>query len=279
MLTWVGAAMLLAGCMAAPEDEPFDEGSDDEEATAEAVSAARPEGPLGVNGMNPVDFWKPENQQALRTLGQSALVGADGALVPSRLRGTDGGRSVLGYALKCALDAGDGVEDESGTLFPGRMGLAAAWKTRGLDAGEQRWVTACLLQHLNGVGAHVPILLLGNHPALDRGDGLSTQSFGVPDATAFGNLFTSNGKAYVCANVGLQLACGVGLSLSSLQRLCGLSPTCGINVLGLCALSCAYDAEGDPSCGLLLGPSYPEAIATRLETSTFVSLYPLCSAP
>ena len=57
MWTWMGAALLLAGCMAAPEEETFDEGSDDEEATAEAIAEAkRTEGPLGVNGMDPVDF-------------------------------------------------------------------------------------------------------------------------------------------------------------------------------------------------------------------------------
>jgi hypothetical protein len=96
--------------------------------------------------------------------------------------------------------------------------------------------------------------------------------------TAFGNIFSGPQQAYVCADLGVDLACGLGFSTYTLQRVCGLLPTCGATVLGLCALNCTYDGDDNPTCRVLplLGPTYPEAISTRLDETGFVSLYPLC---
>lgn len=264
----LGASLLAAACGAAPEGAGEDDVDWD-------IPAAPMDKPIGMNGLDPVDFWTPANQQALRSLGAGALLDGSGALVSTALLDTAGGRSVLGYAIRCAL-AGGSSATGGGYTFEGELGLATAWASRGLTTSEQRWMTACLLQHLNGLGAHVPIMLLGNHPALDSTPGVDGSDFTIPDATAYGNLFASTPAAYVCANVGLELGCGVGWSTDLLTRLCGLSPTCGVSVLNLCALSCSYDAEGDPTCSVLLGPTYPESIATRVEETGFLSLYPLC---
>ncbi len=242
-----------------------------------AVPYETMEGPETSNGLSPVAFWDLGNQQALRSLGAAALVGASGTLPATALLGTAGGRSVLGYTVRCALPAGVTVQSANGEVFQGDIGLAPAWTSRALTTSEQRWMTACLLQQLNGVGAHVPILLTGAHPALVPDPGVDTSSYEVADATTFGNLFASSPRAYVCADLGLHLACGVGFSAHTLQRLCGLSPTCGISVLGLCALTCSYGPSGAPSCGPLFGPSYTETISTRVEETGFLSLYPLCA--
>lgn len=265
----VGASLLTASCGAAPEEDPVS-------AVDWEIPVTPTDGPHGLNGLDPVDFWTPENQAALRTLGAGALLDGSGALVSTALLDTAGGRSVLGYAIRCALDEGSSVE-RSGFTFEGQIGLATAWASRGLTTSEQRWMTACLLQHLNGLGANVPIMLIGSHSALDPVPGEDTSDFTIRDATAYGNLFASTPRAYVCANVGLELSCGLGWSTDLLTRLCGLSPTCGVSVLNLCLLSCSYDAEGDPTCGVLLGPTYTESIATRVEETGFLSLYPLCS--
>jgi len=265
----MGACLLAAACNAAPEDS----------AGLDSSPALEPmEGPIGMNGLDPVDFWAPATQAALRSLGGGALLDRSGALVSTDLLDTAEGRSVLGYAMRCALDDGSSVSGD-GYTFDGLIGLAPAWASRGLTTPEQRWMTACLLQHLNGLGVHVPIMLEGSHPALDPVAGEDTSDFTVPDATAYGNLFTSSPSAYVCANVGLDLGCGLGWSTDLLTRLCGLSPTCGVSVLHLCALSCTYDSEGDPTCGVLLGATYAESIATKVEETGFLSLYPLCSLP
>jgi len=269
--TLMSASLLATACVAAPEDVPED--AFDGDLTA---SPLKMEGPIGLNGLDPVHFWAPQNQQALRTLGAGALLGANGALGPTPLLATEGGQHVLGYALRCALDASTSVPARGGLSFEGDLAIAPAWTSRALTTSEQRWMTACLLQQLNGVGAHVPILLTGAHPALVPEPGVDTSSYEVDDATTFGNLFASEPSAYVCADLGVHLGCGVGLSLRTLERLCGLSPTCGITVLGLCALTCSYSPSGAPTCGPLLGPSYTETIASRVEETGFLSLYPLC---
>lgn len=269
VVSLMGTILLAAACGAGPGEGAVD-GID------WSVEESPMGGPVGLNGLDPADFWAPENQAALRSLGAGALLEGGGELVSTALLDSAGGRSVLGYAIRCALDEGNPVERGDFT-FDGRIGLATAWASRGLTTPEQRWMTACLLQHLNGLGANVPIMLIGSHSALDPVPGEDTSNFNVPDATAYGNLFANTPKAYVCANVPLDLTCGVGLSTDLLTRLCGLSPTCGVSILNLCALSCSYGAEGDPTCSVLLGTTYTESIATRVEETGYLSLYPLCS--
>jgi len=247
-----------------------------------AVPYETMEGPETTNGLNPVFFWDLGNQQALRSLGAAALVGARGTLPATTLLSTAGGRSVLGYAMRCALPAGDAVQSSNGVVFQGDIGLAPAWTSRALTTSEQRWVTACLLQHLNGIGASVPMLLEGSHEALTPGPGDDLSSYTIGDATTFGNVFVQSllgNNAWVCVDPGLELTCGVGISLSTLERLCGLSPTCGVSLLGLCLLHCSYSASGDPSCAPPLGPTYSQAIASKLQEAQLLALYPLCVLP
>jgi hypothetical protein len=200
-------------------------------------------------------------------------------LVSTPLLKEASGRSVLRYAIKCALPGGQTVHSSSGASFKGEDALAPAWTSRALTTSERRWVTACLLQLLNGVGAHVPILLQGSHPALTPDPGVDLSSYTIQDTTVFGNLFVQSGPAWVCINSSVQLACGVGWSEHTLQRICGLSPTCGITLLGPCALSCGYDARGVPStCSPILGEAYAQAITSKLQESGFLALYPLCAS-
>jgi hypothetical protein len=240
-------------------------------------------GPVGTNSMDPLDFWDPSTQSALRELGGRALRGQGGALVPTALLDTEGGRSVLEYAIRCALSDNVSVARD-GHSFEGDLAIAPAWISRALTTSEQRWMTACLLVHLNGVGASVPFMLEGRHPALvpDADDDVSDYTIG--DITAFGNIFLPPvvgllPKAYACVDPGIELSCGAGFSLYTLQRLCGLSPTCGMTLLGLCTLACTYNTDGDPTCTVPLGATYPESIATKLRESGFLSLYPLCILP
>jgi hypothetical protein len=264
-----------SGCLAAGDAGDID--------GSVAVPRAALAGPVGANGLSPVDFWAPSIQADLRDLGDGALLTWGGALVNTDLLDTAGGRSVLEYTIRCALSDGTTVQRD-GYAFEGDLALAPAWTSRGLTTSEQRWMTACLLQHLNGLGASVPIMLEGSHPALVPDEGDDVSEYTIPDTTAFGNLFLPPllgllPKAYVCLDPGLDLACGAGLSLYTLERICGLSPTCGITVLGLCDLVCTYDEEGDPTCTAPLGSTYPQAIVSKLDESLFLSLWPLCELP
>jgi hypothetical protein len=271
----LSASIALVGCLAPVDDEV---GVND----AIGVPYETMEGPYGNNGLNPVDFWSLSNQQALRALGAGALNNSSGALVSTSLLGTAGGRSVLSYTIRCALPGSASVQAADGSVFYGDLGFAPDWSTRALTTSEQRWMTACLLQHLNGLGQHVTMLLQGSHSALDPNPGEDYSDYAIGDITTFGNVFEQNllgYKAWACVDPILDLSCGVGLSTITLERLCGLSPTCGINILGPCALYCSYSASGDPSCTPLLGSTYTQSIASKLEESAFISLYPLCLLP
>jgi hypothetical protein len=266
----LSVCVLASGCTLGGEtqDAPLD---------PIAVPSTTLDRPLGTNGLSPVDFWAPANQQALRNLGAAALQGTGGTLVATPLLDTAGGRSILSHVFRCALSDSTTVQSVAGYTFAGDFNLAPAWTSRSLTTSEQRWLTACLLDHLNGLGASVSILLQGSHPGLVADPDDDPTGYTINDTTAFGNIFLGNPKAYVCVDPGIQIACGVGFSTYTLQRICGLSPTCGASLLGLCTLICAHDAAGDPTCTVPLGSTYPEAISTKLSETAALSLYPVCS--
>jgi hypothetical protein len=260
---------LVSGCAepGEPGEVPFDRVS---------VPSTALEFPVSANGLSPVTFWAPENQSALRSLGAAALLGPTGTLTPTSLLNSEGGRSVLSYAFRCALGDSATVQSAAGHAFTGDLALAPAWTSRALTTSEQRWLTACLLDHLNGLQASVPILMKGGHPALVADPDDDPSGYTINDMTAFGNIFLASPKAYVCVDPGISLACGVGFSTYTLQRICGLSLTCGATHLGVCSLNCTYNAAGNPTCSVLFGSTYAETISTKLEENGGLSLYPLC---
>lgn len=262
----------LGGCVAqdATESAPIDD-------LSPALSTTE-DRPVSTNGLDPTDFWAPANQQALRALGGGALLDTSGALTSTPLLDTDSGRSVLKYVVRSALPEGVTVTSASGYSFAGARNLAPDWRTRALTVSEQRWMTASLLDHLNGLGVSVPIMLLGSHPALFTSTGDASSTYTVSDMTGFGNLFSSSPTAYVCAELGVTLACGLSASAYTLQRICGLSPTCGAVHLGLCNLFCSHDAQGSPTCYPLLGSTYSEAISTKVQSTIDLPLSLLCGA-
>ncbi|WP_437618916.1 hypothetical protein [Sorangium sp. So ce1151] len=281
-----GAGVFTAGCVAAPDAEPVE--------TAE-LSMRRNVVPIGVNGLNPNDFWAPANRVAFQALGGAALAGAGGVLVATPLLATAGGKSVLDYTVRCALSSDQVVHAPNGDEYYGEFGFAPEWTGRALNPSEQRWVSACIFQHLNGSGEHVEILLEGKHAALECSpDEEELADFVIQDATMYGNAFLPGPIAgYACIEAdlsgvlsGLSLSCPLDTNLLTLTRLCGHVPTCGIAFLGLCDLVCAHDADGDSTChtlplvgpllGPLLGPSYSETIRTELRDSDLLPLYGSC---
>jgi hypothetical protein len=269
-----GVCVLVLGCSG--EEEPEDVPS----ARISDVSYTRFDWPISANGLNPTDFWVPANQQALRSLGASALFNAGGTLVPTTLLNTPSGRSVLSYTVRCALGRNTTAQSAAGDAFVGELNLAPAWASRPLNTSEQRWLTACLLDHLNGLDAEVSVAMVGHHPALVAEPGSDSSDYTISDETAFGNLFLPSPKAYICPDLGINLVCSVQVSTYTLQRICGLSPSCGATVLLPCSpLICNRDAAGNPTCTypLLFGSTYTEAISTKLEENVALSLYPLCS--
>ncbi len=230
------------------------------------------------NGNDPTFFWAPATQAALVALAGAPLLTSSGELASTSLATTESGRALLSYVVGCALPAGTSAPSaQAGTSFYGAVGLATTWATSPLSTTtDRRWMTSCLLQTLNGLGVHVPIRLTGHHASLDDTSSSDAETFSVNDATMFGNIFRSSPYAYACTDVDLISACGVSTSLSTLQRICGLSPTCGVTVLGPCAIACPTGLGGK-TCYGAQGGAHQEWIASSVQESVAVDLYPLCS--
>ena len=125
------------------------------------------------------------------------------ALADPTLAATAAQRKQLTYLVRCALPADVAlyadIEGERFT-FPGSIGLAPGWLTEAMTPSEERWVSACLLAHVNYFGKHVQVSMRATPPpvpALAVSDD-EQQTFSMFEGGFFGNLFTSNPVAYTC---------------------------------------------------------------------------------
>ena len=227
-----------------------------------------------MNGSDPHFFWKPATQKALQKLAEMSLEAALHDSAPEPQLDSGEGRALLKHVVACALPAGETIVVADGALLEGAAGLAAHWKSQPLGGPDpSRWVTACLLQTLNGFGVQVPIRLAGSHPALGGDASGESSAFTVEDATMFGNIFVSDEPtAFACADNLLEDMCDLNLSEYTLLRLCGHSPTCGVRFLGLCSSHCSYGEAGTPMCETPEGDAYPEAISSYLKETPSPSL-------
>lgn len=126
------------------------------------------------------------------------------ALADPSLASTAAQRKQLQYLVRCALPADVTLYAEhNGTrfLFPGGLGLAPHWVDEAMSPREERWVSACLLAHVNYFGRSVLVSMRATPPpvpALAVSDDES-QHFTIFEGGFFGNLFTPEPVAYACA--------------------------------------------------------------------------------
>ncbi|HSD37571.1 MAG TPA: hypothetical protein VLC92_08675 [Rhodocyclaceae bacterium] len=114
------------------------------------------------------------------------------------------GRMYLKYFIGCALPSNVLLETElEGEYyeFPGSLGLAPDWQIRGLNAEEERWVSACIFARTNFFGEKVQISMTS--PFVNTAPGLDAlneepKNYPVEEGTYFGNLFAPVPVAYVC---------------------------------------------------------------------------------
>ncbi|WP_428267154.1 hypothetical protein [Haliangium sp.] len=113
--------------------------------------------------------------------------GADG------LEQTPEGRELIQYLVRCALPEGENLQFEvDGELYvyPGVFGLAGVWEERGLNDQEQRWVSACLLAHVNAYGESVAISV--RSPTMSLASQDEIDDWKVYEASYFGNVFVDD---------------------------------------------------------------------------------------
>jgi len=125
------------------------------------------------------------------------------ALANPALASTADKRHQLTYLVRCALPEDIAVyadyEGERFT-FQGSMGLASRWLTEAMTPSEERWVSACLLAHVNYFGKHVRVSMRATpppSPAFEASDEEKT-TFAIFEGGFFGNLFAPAPVAYTC---------------------------------------------------------------------------------
>jgi hypothetical protein len=163
-------------------------------------------------------------------------------LAPDGLANSPYAAEFLRYAIRCALPAGQSLTyEEPGAIFVfhGLLGVAPGWAYGPATLDDERWVSACLLAHVNFYAVHVDVSLRGAH------NGLATTptelvDFPIDHEAFWGNIFRDPRSLVSCTGV------AAGGSSSSPQRVCATSSVCGFQSVGGCALNC--DASRT-SCG------------------------------
>ena len=239
---WIAAAAavltLLPGCTA---PDPVDSETQGE---GEEVGEVR-QNALTNNALT-------NNALTNNALSNAALAGgalSSGALSTTALSNDGIGLQLLKYMIRCAIPSGvclnvptaatdpDVPAECSGgsCQFCGNLGLVPGWQNNALSVTEERWVSACLLAHVNLNGVSVPISARDSEAGyLAPAKAPETNNFSAPEAAFYGNVFRKgpNGdyEKYVC---------NAGASTVPPGRMCGLDPMgalkCSMKFTGSCA--------------------------------------------
>lgn len=151
-------------------------------------------------------------------------------------------REVLRVLVECALPPGDELTLSSPTgvsTLAGGLGLAPEWKTAPMTESGQKWVSACLLAHVNAKGAHVLISLRGDHKGLEP-TADEIQDYRAEEGAFYGNLFDDRPYAVSCIGDSGQS------SPDASDRVCatdvhGTTTACGFVSVGECRSSCGVE--------------------------------------
>jgi hypothetical protein len=276
--------------------ESVDEGSAGSELVGTYEGAVESENRLSMNRLS-------MNRLSMNGLSQAALSMNGSSLVESDLAADAPGRELLSYMVKCALKSYQSLSvthDGVTYTFKGQIGLAHDWINNPLtDPKKQRWVSACLLAHVNGYGIQVPISLRGSHPALYASEA-EKDEFKVQETAFFGNVFVADPNAdntfYSCGGYGIGFLCGGTADALRPQRSCADAASCGLLFPGMCKnpmtkqgnscrvssysgyLEChegVSDAQGHFPAG---DSFYNEVITVYLRPQEWNQLYTSCTA-
>jgi hypothetical protein len=156
------------------------------------------------------------------------------------------GMELLRVFTACALPEGEALEVSNGEeilRYQGSLGLAPEWRTSSLSEPSQRWMSACLLSHVNAMGAHVQISVRGDRPSLEPTD-QEAKEYRIEEGAFYGNLFSE--QPYAASCIGHHEPGSPAMS----NRLCaseviGSETVCGIVSAGQCTEVCDVKSQGD----------------------------------
>ena len=242
---------------------------------------------ISVNGLSAaaVEAGAP----SLDALASGPIDGAETALAD-----TDDGRSLFGYLVGCALAPGETAElplPGGGTaVATGKLGFAPGWRDGPIGAVDRRWVSACVIGHVNAFEIHVPLSVRA--AVLAEPDAIEAGRYDVQEAAFYGDLFAPDpDDRHMNACFGYDVAAelgadgdvdggeGGGDTLDYLRyRVCSTSDDCGFNRAGACfdwgppiegtATSACDDADGNLYVDCHEKPVEDGPTATWSETVT-----------
>ncbi len=223
-----------------PEDDPPGSGNGFEPACETRADVL-----AGYRKYAPQNLWNPNMGADYGTLPANSEMDA----VPAACRD-----EALKYLIRCALPRDTfAIDPVTGARYWGWLNLAPNWRTGPLVSDEQWWVTACVFQHVNGLGLHVPILLDGANSALYSPSPAQIHpTFQKRDSRIWGNMFEGTGEfaPNVCYEADVLDSCAEVTVVDS--RLCDSDPdvACNLNIVGPCKTACTYiPADEAYSCG------------------------------
>lgn len=219
----------------------------------------------------------------------------------------EAGRELMTYIVRCALPEGTTLTatvNFATYTFPGLLGLAPQWLSEALGPKEQRWVSACLLAHVNGYGVSVPLSVRGQNPVLGT-TVVERSAYMKQELSFYGNVFVPTDKVddigdighrmYACGGAALVAECGTGTSAFAPSRTCGTNTNCEVKFTGPCNepngthYACEKpEGEGYTKCHAeqstavnkwSKGTAYAEIITVYLMPAEFEAMYPTCTLP
>lgn len=271
-----GCVLLAAAAPALGACSPIEGGDSDEDAPLGVVQQAD----LSRNDLsrNSLSF----NDLSRNDLSRNAL--AAGALSGNALSTAGLGVQLIKYAVRCALadnvcidvpvtanDTNVPEECVNGVChFCGNLNLAPGWQTTPLSLSQEKWVSACLLAHVNIDGVSIPIsvrdAVSGNIPRVQSPE---SNNYDAPEAAFYGNVFTPNANG-----VYEKYVCNAGASAAPPGRVCGLNAAgaldCAMTFTGSCAgYAIGMDDEeptGAAACGYI--DALPNGAAGQCHSPT-----------
>jgi hypothetical protein len=193
------AALLLAGCVGAPENQ-----ADRENDVGIARSELLTMNALTMNALT-------MNALTMNALTMNALT--MNALSPSTLSAIQDpsatgnlSRQFLKYTVGCALDATqsfsfswtDTANVVHSETYWGLLGLSPKWDKHAFKTKDQEWVTACVLSRVNWYGTPVSISARGPTGALHTFGPDEIITHPNEEGAFWGNIFAPNPVAYSC---------------------------------------------------------------------------------
>jgi len=188
-LSWLalslGLGSALVGCQA---PEPVDAQVNESEL-------------VSINGLSMINGLTMTNGLSMTNgLTMTNGLALDGLLSGADLLNSEEGRNTLTYMVRCALPSGHSItkQDENGVsyTFAGAIGVAPEWEWGVCYASEcQQQVSACMLAHINTTGAHIPLWLDGDSPAIGWNQ---SAAYPYEEGSFFGNIFVSPPQAFYC---------------------------------------------------------------------------------